>query len=269
MNNKPIIIANWKCNPTNTKDAEYLFNTIRDELRGIKNVKVVICPPFIYLPRLMGFIPIQKKNKSNGIAFGAQDCFWEEKGAYTGEISPLELKNLGCEYVIVGHSERRNYLKETDSMINKKINSALRSRLKPILCVGEEARDDFNSEGRLSNEMSLIVGEQIEKCLSGISAGRIRDIVIAYEPIWAIGSGNVCSPDDTMKAALFIRKILSKLYNRSIAEKAEIIYGGSVVSGNAIEYIKDARMDGLLIGGASLNATEFVKIVKKVVEIGV
>jgi triosephosphate isomerase len=176
------------------------------------------------------------------------------------------LKNLGCQYVIIGHSERRQYFQEADEMINKKLKAALKVRLKPILCIGEEARDAFNSEGRVLNEMSLIVGEQLEKALVDIPMARIREIVIAYEPVWAISTntGIPCSPDDAMKAALFIRKILSKLYSRPIAEKVKIIYGGSVDSRNMVDYIKGARMDGVLVGGASLNASEFVKMVEKV-----
>jgi len=198
------------------------------------------------------------------VVFGAQDCFWEQKGAFTGEISPLELKNLGCQYVIVGHSERRKYLKETDEMINKEIKMVLKSRLKPILCLGEEARDTFNSDGKPLNEMSLIVAEQLEKALLGISASRIREMTIAYEPIWAIGTGSACSSDDAMKAGLFIRKTLAKIYDRTTAEKARIIYGGSVNSKNVNEYVKEARMDGVLVGGASLNASEFIRIIEKI-----
>ena len=254
---KPLVIANWKCNPVTPKEAEHLFTAIKNGIGRIEEVEVVICPPFIWLSLLSA-------SAKGGPAFGAQDCFWEGKGAYTGEVSFLMIKNLGCQYVIIGHSERRKYFQETDEIVNKKLKAALKARLKPILCVGEEARDAFNSEGRPVNEMSLVVAEQLEKDLSGISLSRIRDIVIAYEPIWAIGTGNPCSSDDAMKAALFIRKTLNKLYNRTIAEKVKILYGGSVNSQNAVDYTKGARMDGLLVGGASLNASEFVKIVKKV-----
>ncbi|MBU1292121.1 triose-phosphate isomerase [Patescibacteria group bacterium] len=248
-----LIIGNWKCNPTSLNETKHLFEVIQRGIVKNKNVEVIICPPFIYLAHLIALV-------KGGLTFGAQDCFWEQKGAFTGEISPLELKNTGCQYVIIGHSERRKYLQETDEMINKKIKAVLKSRLKPILCVGEETRDTFNSEGKPLNEMSLMVGEQIEKDLANVSAARIRDIVIAYEPIWAIGTGNSCSSDDAMKASLFIRKTLTKLYDRPTAEKAKIVYGGSVNSKNVNEYIKGANMDGVLVGGASLNGSEFVKI---------
>lgn len=248
---KPLIVANWKCNPTTQKEAEHLFSAVEKELRKIKEAEVVVCPPFIYLSNLIAF-----GTNMAGISFGGQDCFWEARGAYTGEISPLMLKNLGCQYVIIGHSERRKYFQENDEIINRKIKTALKIRLRPILCLGEEMGD----------EISLKVGEQLEKDLMGISAAKIREIVIAYEPIWAIGSGVPCSPDEAMKAALFIRKTLTKFYNRFIAEKVKILYGGSVTSQNAADYVKGAGMNGLLVGGASLNATEFVKIIEKVVK---
>lgn len=261
---KTLIIANWKCNPVTPKEAEHLFTAIKNGIGRIEGVEVVICPPFIWLSLLSASTKSAAPAGGQGPVFGAQDCFWEGKGAYTGEVSSLMIKNLGCQYVIIGHSERRKHFQETDEVINKKLKAALKARLKPILCVGEEARDAFNSEGRPVNEMSLVVAEQLEKDLSGISLSRIRDMIIAYEPIWAIGTGNPCSSDDAMKAALFIRKTLNKLYNRTIAEKVKILYGGSVNSQNAVDYTKGARMDGLLVGGASLNASEFVKIVKKV-----
>jgi len=246
MNQKPLIIANWKMNPTTQKEAEHLFESVEKEVRKIKEAEIVICPPFVWLSVLVA-------SARGGLAFGSQDCFWEEKGAYTSQVSPLMLKNLGCQYVIIGHSERRKYFQESDELINRKIKTALKTRLRPILCIGEEVRDTFDSQGQPLNEMSLKVGEQLEKDLLGISAAKIREIVIAYEPIWA------------MKAALFIRKTLAKLYNRSTADKVKIIYGGSVDSQNANDYIKGARMDGVLVGHASLNATEFVKIIESVV----
>ena len=251
MDHKPLIIANWKMNPTTQKEAEHLFGAVEKEVRKIKEAEIVICPPFVWLS-------ILGASARGGLAFGSQDCFWEEKGAYTSQVSPLMLKNLGCQYVIIGHSERRKYFQESDELINRKIKTALKARLRPILCLGEEMGD----------EISLKVGEQLEKDLLGISAAKIREIVIAYEPIWAISTSNGidCSPDEAMKAALFIRKTLTKFYNRSIAEKVKIIYGGSVDSQNAADYIKGAGMDGLLVGNASLNATEFVKIIEKVVK---
>ncbi|MBL7155400.1 MAG: triose-phosphate isomerase [Candidatus Portnoybacteria bacterium] len=257
MDHKPLIIANWKMNPTTQKEAEHLFGSVEKEVRKIKEAEIVICPPFVWLS-------ILSASARGGLAFGSQDCFWEEKGAYTSQVSPLMLKNLDCQYVIIGHSERRKHFQESDELINRKIKMALKTRLRPILCLGEEVRDTFDSQGQPLNEMSLKVGEQLEKDLMGISEAKIREIVIAYEPIWAIGTGIPCSSDEAMKAALFIRKTLTKFYSRPIAEKVKILYGGSVTSQNAADYVKGAGMNGLLVGGASLNATEFVKIIEKI-----
>ncbi|MBU1255240.1 triose-phosphate isomerase [Patescibacteria group bacterium] len=259
MKNKKLIIANWKMNPTNLKEVGHLLSSLKRDIKKTEKTEVIICPPFVYLPQV----------KDSGFTLGAQNCFWEDKGAYTGEVSAAMLKDLGCEYVLVGHSERKKYFQETDEMVNKKLKIILKNRLKPILCVGEETRDTFSSEGMPTNEMSLIIGEQIEKALIDVSSAKMKEIVIAYEPIWAISNntGIPCLPDDAMKAALFIRKILNKLYNRTIAEKAKILYGGSVNSQNVIDYIKEARMDGVLVGSASLNANEFAKIVEKVIEL--
>jgi len=257
MDKKPLVIANWKMNPTSLKEVEHLLNSLKPEIEKVQGTETVICPPFIYLKDLL-------TNSSDKFIFGAQDCFWEQKGAFTGEISPSMLKELGCQYVIVGHSERRKYFQETDEIVSRKLKAVLKARLKPVLCIGEEARDSFDSSGKPLNEMSLEVGQQLEKDLSGIPSVRIGEIIVAYEPVWAIGTGVPCQPDDAMKAALFIKKILNKLYSRSVAEKTRIIYGGSVTSQNANDYVKGARMDGLLVGGASLNASEFARIVSVV-----
>jgi len=268
MNKKPIIIANWKMNPTSRKEAERLFGVLKKELRKIKNTEIVICPPSVWLgeAQKLGFPTKNRTSKIAGLQLGGQNCFWETKGAFTGEVSPLMLKNLDCRYVIIGHSERKKYFQEDDETINKKLKTALKNRLQVILCVGEEARDAFTTDGRQINEMNLVVGEQVKNGLSGVSSARVSEVVIAYEPIWAIGTGVPCSSNDAMKAALFIKKTLTNLYSRSVAEKVRILYGGSVNSQNAVEYIKGAEMDGLLVGGASLNASEFVRIIKNIEE---
>lgn len=260
MTQKPLIIANWKMNPSSKKEAERLFGALKKELKKIKKTEVVICPPFVWLS-------LFKASPKEKVFLGGQNCFWENDGAFTGEISPFMLKNLDCQYVIIGHSERRKYFQENDELINKKLKAALKNRLRPILCVGEETRDAFTEEGKPINEMSLAVGEQVKNGLTGISSARVDEIVIAYEPVWAIGTGISCLPDDAMKAALLIKKTLTNLYGRSVAEKVRILYGGSVNSQNAIEYVKDARMDGLLVGGASLNVSEFTGIIKGVEKI--
>lgn len=209
---KPLIVANWKCNPTTLKGAKLLFDSVKKGIKNIKNVEVVICPPFVYLPILR--------------ANGAQDVFYQEKGAYTGEISALMLKNLGVEYVIVGHSEKRKYQKETDEIIKKKLKAALAAGLKPILCV-----------------------DKISQLPKNIKGG----FIVAYEPLFAIGTGKACSPERAKKMRLAIKKI-----------NVPVLYGGSVNSQNAKDYIAKAGFQGLLVGGASLDPKEFIQLVKSV-----
>lgn len=253
MKNKLFIIANWKCNPTTQKEAERLFGAVEKGVKSIKGIEIVICPPYPYISNLLPCRPAGKSQISN-LKLGGQDLFWEKEGAYTGEVSGAMLKGLGCKYVIIGHSERRKYFGETNEMVNKKLLAALKARLKPVLCVGEKEEE----------EMSLIVKSQLIEGLESINRAQMRDLTIAYEPVWAIGTGNPCQPDDAMKAELFIRQTLSKLYSRKLAEEISILYGGSVNSKIAANYIKEAKMNGLLVGGASLDGAEFVKIVKQV-----
>jgi len=272
---KLLIVANWKCNPLSRTEAKRLFDGIK---RGVENIKdaclvrsqrlsngveVVICPPFTFmLSNIQHLI--------SNIKIGSQDCFWEEKGAYTGEISAPMLKNLGVEYVIIGHSERRKYFGETDEMLNKKLKAAIKAGLKPILCVGE------TEEERKKGITNKVIKNQLIKDLKDIrypispeaeqvryGAGNIQyPISIAYEPVWAIGTGNPCLPEDVRETGLFIQKILTKIYNKKTAQRIRIIYGGSANSKNAADYIFKAGMQGLLVGGVSLDAKEFVKIVK-------
>jgi triosephosphate isomerase len=241
---RPLIVANWKLNPINQKEAKTLLDKIKRGIKNIKNADVVICPPFVYLSSL------------KGLPLGAQNVYFEEKGAFTGEISALMLRDLKIDYVIIGHSERRKYFAETDEQINKKIKKSLSAKLKPILCVGETA------EERDSNKRAEVLEKQITEGLKGVKKEEIKNIVIAYEPVWAIGTGNNCSIDETMGSILFIRKIIAKLYKRETADNLRIIYGGSVKSENSGPYIKSAGANGFFVGGASLNADEFVKIVK-------
>ena len=217
-------------NPFSLAEVKKLFNDIKRGIKAVKN-EVIVCPPFSYLCCLLG----------RGFKLGAQNCFWEEKGPYTGEISPKMLKDLGVEYVIMGHSERRMHLGETDEMINRKLKAALKSGLRPVLCVGEKKGE--NSRKIIESQLSLD--------LSGISKKDLRKIIIAYEPIWAIGTGNFCEPN---KAAETLKFIKSKAKNM-------VLYGGSVDSKIADHYTKNG-FDGLLVGGASLNAKEFIKIAK-------
>lgn len=255
---KPLIIGNWKCNPLTQKEADHLFKAIGQEARVAENSEIILCPPFVWL----SLFSVAVKG-SGKIKLGAQDGFWERRGAYTGEVSMEMLRDIGCQYVILGHSERRKYFNETDEVINKKIKAALSVRLKPILCLGEESQDSFDSEGRSLNEVSLKIGDQLEKAIEGVSSVKVKDIIVAYEPVWAVGSGRPCLPDDAMKAVLFLRKTLTKIYSRNIAEKVTMLYGGSVDFKNADSYLDETGINGLLIGGASLNASDFNKIIRK------
>lgn len=247
---KPIIIANWKCNPTSQKEAMRLFNSLKTGLKNNRSIsekaEVVICPPFVYLSSF----------KFKGVSFklGAQDCFWEEKGAHTGEISPLMLKDLGCSYVIVGHSERRA-MGESDEMVCLKIKEVLDTNLFPVFCIGE------NEEQRKKGKTFSFLEKQIKQGLKDIPRTKIEKIVFAYEPIWAIGTGNPCSEDEAFTVSLFVRKLISKIAGNKIAKKIRIIYGGSVNSQNAKDYFSQGGISGFLVGGASLKSKEFLKII--------
>ena len=242
---KPIIVANWKMNPLTLVEAKKLFLGVK---KGIsKKAEVVVCPPFIFLSAL------------SGLKLGGQNCFWEEKGAFTGEVSAKMLKNLGCQYVILGHSERRRYFQETDETINKKLKAAIEAKLIPIFCVGE------TKEEREQDKTEEVLKKQIIGGLEGISNSKFSNGIIAYEPVWAIGTGNPCDTNEAQTMNLVIRKILGGIYNSSFSRKIPILYGGSVNSKNAEGYIKEAGFEGLLVGGASLDAKEFIKITKSVI----
>ena len=245
----PLIIANWKCNPLTIKEAQELFQAINKGAEKNKKAEIVVCPPFLFVFNL--------KPYTLHLKLGAQDCFWEQKGAYTGEISPSMLKDAGCEYVIVGHSERRKYFGETDEMISKKIKSVLEAGLVPIFCAGE------TEEERKKQETEIILRKQIIFGLEAISKAEIGKIVIAYEPVWAIGTGNPCSIEEAQKTGLFIRKLLADNYGPA-SQKTKIIYGGSVNAKNAAGYIREGGLEGLLVGGASLDPKEFAEIAKSV-----
>lgn len=241
---KKFIIGNWKCNPKSLAQAKELLGSVKQEIKDIKDAdkEIVICPPFVFLSELLSDFLNDKVQVSN-IKFGAQNCFWAE-GAFTGEISTSMLKDLEVEYVIIGHSERRQIFEETDEMVNKKIKAALEIGLKVILCIGET-----NGE-RKQGKTDDVLLQQLEVGLAGIS---LDNLLIAYEPIWAIGTGNACEPQDAEKVRLLIEQ--------EIGENTPILYGGSVKSHNVAGYMK-AGYDGVLVGGASLKVDEFVKIVK-------
>lgn len=254
--NKKLIVANWKMNPKTLKEAEELFRFVGQGIREIKNVEVVVCPPFPYLTNL--------KTEGGSLRLGAQNCHFEQEGAYTGEVSAGILKDIGCAYVIVGHSERKQYFGETNEIINKKLKAALRAELKPILCAGEDARDSFDSKGHWTHELDPKVKEDMIAVFAGIPKSKVQEIAIAYEPVWAIGTGNPATPDDVLSAKIFIQKIMSDVYGRKIVESLRVLYGGSTDAKNAASFMQDGQVDGLLVGGASLDGEEFVEMVKSI-----
>lgn len=246
---KPIIGGNWKMNKTFTEAVE-LVKKLTSEIGSYKSVEVVIFPPFTYLQQI--------KNLLDGscIGLGAQNMFWEEKGAYTGEISPRMLADVGCRYVILGHSERRGYFGETDDEINKKIKKALEFNLTPVVCVGERL------EEREKGIEEKIVSSQVRGCLAGLSYSQIKSIVLAYEPVWAIGTGKTATPDQAQKMHSFIRGVIEELTDKEVAQSVRIQYGGSVKPDNIKSLMEEPDIDGALVGGASLIPESFVKIVK-------
>ena len=240
------IIANWKMNKT-TQDSLEFINYIKNKNFNPK-YEIVICPAFTCL------YPMKQLTENLGIKLGAQNCHWEDSGAYTGEVSPEMLSNLKVSYVIVGHSERRKYFNETDEMINRKIKKAIDNNMKVILCVGEDL-----SCHEQHREREFILN-QLEKGLVGLSKESLKDIFIAYEPLWAIGSGKVMNAEEAQKIAVSIKKFISDKYSNC---KIPVIYGGSVSSENFKEFLDFDEIDGLLIGGDSLNAEHFAKIISE------
>ncbi|MGQ9546624.1 MAG: triose-phosphate isomerase [Dehalococcoidia bacterium] len=252
----PFVAGNWKMNTTVT-EAEQLVVEMIEKLDKIEGVDKVVCPPFVSL------VAISMMLQGSSIRLGAQNMHFEIAGAYTGEISPLMLGEL-CEFVILGHSERRGYFKETDEIVNKKVLAALKSGLKPILCIGETIAQ------REAGRTEEVVSKQLRKALQGVEPAAVsmaKNLVIAYEPIWAIGTGKAASGEQAAATIGFIRDVVTRLWNRSIAEDLRILYGGSVSSANISEFVSYPEIDGALVGGASLKADEFVSIVKQTAEI--
>lgn len=245
------LIANWKMNPQSFDEAKSILKAVLRQSFSNKKIKTIICPPFIWLKPLFDF-------SQNKIDFGAQNVFWEEAGAFTGEISPKMLKSIGVKYVILGHSERRKNLAETDEMINKKIKQVLKNNLIPILCVGE----DFKIRKRGIAESKKFVLNQIKKDLDGIGGGdKNLKIILAYEPIWAISTSGIGIADTPPNASLMIEFIKNNL-KKTGWKNYFVLYGGSVNSGNVLEFLKEKNIDGALVGGASIRADEFKKMIQ-------
>lgn len=246
-----LIAANWKEHPRTETEALTLFKAIAAGERK-NGIEVAVCPPFIYLEELSRTFRRIPSSARARLSIGAQDVFWEEEGAYTSEVGPKMLRSLGVKYVILGHSERRKFAKETDAMINKKIALAARDGLKVILCVGES----LSVRDRGAAVAKKFVGQQLAKDLKGVRV-KAGDLYIAYEPIWAIGTGRSDAPADAREMAVFIKSSVKKA--KHIPPK--FLYGGSVNSGNAGSYVRLKEVDGALVGGASLKAAEFQKII--------
>ena len=249
-NKKLYLIGNWKMNPETQEEAKKLASDIS---RGVKklrarNVVVVICPPFPYLSIINYQLSI--------IKLGAQDVFFEDSGAYTGEISPSMLRDVGVKYVIVGHSERRRFLNETNETINKKLKAVLKNKMTPILAIGEKEKEGQGSIQEIKDQLSF--------ALDGLKTSEVKKIIFVYEPVWAISGGDknhkAAEPNDVLGMKIFIKKILTDLYNKRLAENVPIIYGGSSNASNVKEFVYDGEMDGALPGSASLDAEEFIKM---------
>ena len=249
MARKKFVAGNWKMN-TNGATGVELAKALVNEVGGLDGVDVAVCPPFAYLSQVGAAI------KGSKIALGAQNVFNENDGAYTGETSTAMLKDLGCTYVILGHSERRHVMGESDELINRKIVKALADGLEVIFCVGELLAE------REANQTSDVVSRQVKIGLEGISRDQATHITIAYEPVWAIGTGKTASPQQAQEVHAMIRELVAKKYDKALADQIRIQYGGSVKGSNAAELLGMPDIDGALVGGAALKASEFVQIVK-------
>ncbi len=244
----PIVAGNWKMNMT-VAEATPLVADMLPGLQSVHSVERVICPPFTSL------MPLSALLNGTEIGLGAQNLYWKASGAYTGEISPAMIKEL-CQYVIIGHSERRAYFGETDETVNLKVKAALGVGLIPIVCVGETL--DENEAGRTAE----VVVRQVQRGLEGLNNVQASQIVVAYEPVWAIGTGKAAYPDDANRVVKdMIRPTALQMFGSDIAQGLRVLYGGSVKADNAAEYFKMPDIDGGLVGGASLKAAEFVRIV--------
>lgn len=245
---KKIIVGNWKMNPTTLKESEKFFKDLSKNLATIKKTEIVVCPPFLYIEKL--------KKVSRKIVLGAQNVFWGENGAFTGEVSAVMLDNVGVKYVILGHSEQRT-LGENNININKKIKSVLNAGLIPVLCVGENVRDE--DHGYFN-----IVKTQLLECLAGLKKDSISKIIIAYEPVWALSSTidrKDANSADSLEMVIFIRKIISLDFGVD-SSKIKILYGGSVNEKNGEDFLRNGGVDGLLVGKSSLDVKKFFGIIK-------
>jgi triosephosphate isomerase len=247
---KKIIAANWKMNMTQSEAARFVDSFIR-HIGEITDVDVVIIPPFTAIAKVS-----EALGSAQNVKVGAQNMYWEKSGAFTGEISAALLRDLFVHYVVLGHSERRTLFCETDEMVNRKVRAALEAKLRPIVCVGETL------EQRDKGDVEKVLSAQLRGSLDGLTPKDLQDCVIAYEPVWAIGTGRNATPQQAEEAHAFIRRTLGEMSDKAIAERVRIQYGGSVKPENARELMSQPDIDGALVGGASLDPRSFAQIVK-------
>lgn len=250
----PLVAGNWKMNKTLTEARELATAIVKAALNLVGS-EIVLCPPFTAL------YEVAKILEGSQVQLGAQDIFWEDSGAFTGEISGPMLRDVGCQYVIVGHSERRQVIHENDDVINLKVKAALRNQLCPILCIGETLEE--REKGLTLNRIE----SQLEHNLKNFSPEEATKIIIAYEPVWAIGTGRNATPDQAEEAHQYVRKILARKFGDEFASCAIILYGGSVKPENAASLAEQSDVDGFLVGGASLDALSFIKIIENSIEV--
>lgn len=243
-----IIAGNWKMNKT-ISEGEVLSKELKMQFKDVTDIEVVLCPPFTALNSISHVID------ETNIELGAQNVCWEAEGAFTGEISPLMLKDLGVKFVIIGHSERRQYFGETNEIVNKKVKAAFKYGLMPIMCIGEKLSE------REENMTFEVLNDQIENGLKELYGVDLTKLIVAYEPIWAIGTGRTATPQIAQETHKFIRRKLSEIFSKDIAENIRIQYGGSVKPQNAKDLLGQPDIDGALVGGASLEARDFAEIV--------
>lgn len=246
---KPIIAGNWKMNKT-LQEAVRFVNEVKSTVPNGDVVESVVCAPALFLDRLI------QETKGTDLKIGAQTMHFEESGAFTGEISPVALTDLGVKYVIIGHSERREMFNETDETVNKKVHAAFKHDLTPIMCVGETL------EQRESDKWREIIHEQVTAGLSGLSSEQVAKMVIAYEPVWAIGTGKTASSDDANEVCEYIRSVVAEQFSQEAADQLRIQYGGSVKPANIAELLSKPHIDGALVGGASLDPQSFLQLLE-------
>jgi triosephosphate isomerase len=247
---KPFVAGNWKMN-TNARASVQLAQAVASGCRGVagSSVSVALMPPFVYLQAVVSAVT------SSHIAVGAQDVYYEKDGAFTGEISVSMLKDIGCAYVLCGHSERRHVIGETDELVNRKVAAAINGGLLPVLCVGELIDE------RKAHKTAAVVERQLRKALAGLGAEKLSAVTIAYEPVWAIGTGLTASPDQAQEVHAMIRRLLDEIGDDQLSQEIRILYGGSAKPDNAAELMAQPDVDGLLVGGASLKAEDFIAII--------